>query len=169
MRKLIKIRNKIKTVCWTTLAKLQIGKGYYGHSLSVNAKCSFNHRVRLGNNCNFNGLIIHGGGTVTIGDNFHSGRDVLLITSNHNYEGTAIPYDRTQIVKSITIEDNVWVGHRAVILGNVTIGEGAIIGACAVVTKDVPKCAIVGGNPANVIKYRDEAHYELLKKERKFH
>lgn len=169
MQKLIKIRNKIKAFFWTSYAKFQIGKGNYGSSLSVNGKCSFNHRVKLGNNCNFNGLIIHGVGSVTIGDNFHSGKDILFITTNHNYEGDAIPYDRTHIIKSITIEDNVWVGHRAVILGNVKIGEGAIIGACAVVTKDVPKFAIVGGNPAHVIKYRDETHYMLLKNQGKFH
>ena len=45
-----------------------------------------------------------------------------------------------------------------------TIGEGAVIGMCAVVTKDVPSCAVVGGNPAKVLKYRDIDTYNKLKK-----
>ena len=55
---------------------------------------------------------------------------------------------------SITIEDDVWIGLRATILSGVTIHQGAVIGACAVVTKDVPPYAIVVGNPARVIRYR---------------
>ena len=54
----------------------------------------------------------------------------------------------------IIIEDDVWVGYGAVITKGVTISKGAIIGANAVVTKDVPKYAIVGGVPAKIIKYR---------------
>jgi len=110
-----------------------------------------------------------GGGSLTIGNNFHSGKGVLVITSNHNYEGTLIPYDRTHVSKTIIIQDNVWVGHQAMIMGNITVGEGAIIGAGSVVTKDIPACAIVGGNPAKIIKYRDIDHYNLLKSQKKFH
>ena len=54
--------------------------------------------------------------------------------------------------KPIVIEDNVWIGERAVILKGVTIGEGAVVGACSVVTKDVPAFTIVAGNPARVVK-----------------
>ncbi len=56
----------------------------------------------------------------------------------------------------IIIKDDVWIGYRAIILSGVTIGQGAIVAAGAVVTKDVPPYAIVGGNPANIIKYRFE-------------
>ena len=92
----------------------------------------------------------------------------MIITQNHNYEGESIPYDKTFIYKNIKIGDCVWFGNRVTVTGNVTIGEGAIIAAGAVVTKDVPDCAIVGGNPAKIIKYRDKEHYYRLKAEGKF-
>jgi len=56
--------------------------------------------------------------------------------------------------QGVIIEDDVWVGTRAIILHGVRIGRGAIVAAGAVVTKDVPPYAIVGGVPANVIKFR---------------
>ena len=66
--------------------------------------------------------------------------------------------------KTVIIGDCVWFGNRVTVVGNVTIGEGAIIAAGAVVTKDVPPLSIVGGNPAKVIKYRNKEHYYALKK-----
>jgi len=64
----------------------------------------------------------------------------------------------------ITVGDDVWIGYGATILDGVTIGQGAIIGACAVVVKDVPPYAIVGGVPARVIRYRYGANVvELMK------
>ncbi len=56
----------------------------------------------------------------------------------------------------ITIENEAWVGTAAIILSGVTIGEGAVVAAGAVVTRDVPAGAIVAGNPARIIKYRNE-------------
>lgn len=58
----------------------------------------------------------------------------------------------------ITVDDDVWIGHNAIILSGVHIGQGAIVAAGAVVTKDVPPYAIVGGNPAKVIKYRFDSN-----------
>lgn len=53
----------------------------------------------------------------------------------------------------ITIKDKTWIGFHSIILKSVTIGEGAIVGAGSVVTKDVPDYAVVGGNPAKILKY----------------
>ena len=142
----------------------------FGNNLRVNGKCIFTGYVKVGNNCNFNGIKILGKGTVKIGNNFHSGIECMIITENHNFdEGKAIPYDDTYVLKEITIEDNVWLGNRVLICGNVHIGEGAIIGAGSVVCKDVPACAIVGGNPAKVIRYRDTEHFYKLKNANLFH
>ena len=65
----------------------------------------------------------------------------------------------------IIVGDDVWIGQGAIILSGITIGQGAVVAAGAVVTKDVPPYAIVGGNPAKVIKYRfsDDLIGELLK------
>jgi len=141
-----------------------------GKDLKVNSLTTINRNTYLGNNVNFNGLKIFGPGKVQIGNNFHSGRECIFITQYHNYDsGTSIPYDSSYIVKDITIEDNVWIGLRVIILGGVTIGEGAIIQAGSVVVSDIPKYAIAGGHPAKVFKYRDIEHYEQLKNQGKFH
>jgi acetyltransferase-like isoleucine patch superfamily enzyme len=126
--------------------------------------------TNLGKNTNFNGLTIIGEGHVSIGDNFHSGSECLILTDIHDYDnGEAIPYGTTYIVKDVKIADNVWIGSRVTILGGVQIGEGAIIQAGAVVVSDIPKYGIAGGSPARVFKQRNAEHYERLKAERKFH
>lgn len=140
-----------------------------GDHLFIGGKCVFHADVYLGDNCNFNGMQILGRGTVRIGSNFHSGVECMIISENHNYEGTKLPYDESFIKKEILIGDNVWFGNRVLVVGNVTIGEGAIIAAGSVVVKDVPALAIVGGNPARVIKTRDAEHYYRLKTEQAFH
>lgn len=139
----------------------------HGECLRVNHKCKLGKNTILGNNCNFNGMQIIGEGKVVIGNNFHSGIDCMIITANHNYEGEAIPYDNCYVHKTIIIGDNVWFGNRVLVTGNITIGEGVIVAAGSVVCKDVPPLAIVGGNPAKVIKYRDKEHYYRLKTEGK--
>lgn len=83
-------------------------------------------------------------------------------TSNHNYRGEMLPFDDKYIVKDVKIGKNVWIGADVTLLPGVSIGAGAIVGACSCVTKDVPPFAIVGGNPAIVLKYRDRLKYEEL-------
>lgn len=140
----------------------------YIEPLRVNGYSTCTDKTTLGRNVNFNGMEIGGCGNVVIGDNFHSGAECLMITQNHNYEGTFIPYDDTYICKDITIEDNVWLGNRVIVLGGVTIGEGAIIQAGSVVIKDIPAYAIAGGHPAKVFSQRNIEHYQLLKKKKAF-
>lgn len=81
---------------------------------------------------------------------------IRIMTSIHNTERTAIPmFQQGHLPKrKVTICDDVWIGARVIILPGVTIGTGSIIGAGAIVTKDVPEYAVVAGTPAKVIKYR---------------
>ena len=138
-------------------------------SIFVGGPTHLTGNTYLGIKPSFNGMTVVGGGKLVIGDYFHSGTECMIITENHNYEGDAIPYDNTYIRKNVTIGDCVWFGNRVTVVGNISIGDGAIIAAGAVVTKDVPPLAIVGGNPAKVIKFRDSDHYNRLKAEGKYH
>lgn len=94
---------------------------------------------------------------VTIDDYLMMGEDVLFLGGGHNFDRTDIPMGH-QGGKGLTplhIAGDVWIGARAIILpGCRRIGHGTIIGAGSVVTKDVPDWAIVGGNPAKIIRYR---------------
>lgn len=69
----------------------------------------------------------------------------------------------------MVIKDCVWLGNNVIILGGVTIGEGAIIQAGSVVCKDIPDFAIAGGHPAKAFKFRDKEHYLELKEKKKFY
>ena len=94
---------------------------------------------------------------VTIDDYLMMGEDVLFLGGGHNYDRTDIPmgHQGNQGLTPLHIAGDVWIGARAIILpGCKEIGHGSIIGAGAVVTKDVPAWSIVGGNPARVIRYR---------------
>ncbi len=138
--------------------------------LTVNFPTTVTHNTYLGSNVNFNGLTISGLGRVDIGDNFHSGKEIVFITQIHNYDqGEAIPYDATYIQKDIVIHDNVWLGNRVMIMGGVEIGEGVIIQAGSVVVSDIPAYSIAGGHPAKVFSQRNVEHYKKLKAQGKFH
>jgi acetyltransferase-like isoleucine patch superfamily enzyme len=103
-------------------------------------------------------------GGVAIGRYFHPGRGLTIYSATHNYAGgSRIPYDDIHIPMPVTIGDFVWCGANVTILPGITVGEGAVIGAGSVIAKDVPRCAVVGGNPARVIKYRDIEHFDRLK------
>ncbi|MGE6433036.1 acyltransferase [Shewanella baltica] len=141
----------------------------YAGNIFVGGFTIVSKNTNLGCNVSFNGMKILGRGSVNIGDNFHSGVDCMIITEVHNYKGKALPYDREIILKPVLISDNVWLGNRVMILGGVTIGEGAIIQAGSVVSSNIPPLAIAGGNPARAFKFRDEDHYYKLKALGSFH
>ena len=94
---------------------------------------------------------------VTIEDHLLMGEDVLFLGSGHRMDRIDIPIGQqgSQDPTPLLIDGDVWIGARVIILpGCRRIGHGAVIGAGAVVTKDVPDWAVVGGNPARVIRYR---------------
>ncbi|AUC74742.1 acyltransferase [Olleya sp. Bg11-27] len=93
--------------------------------------------------------------SITIGENVMIAQSVSIRDTDHAFSNI----DKPMLFQGITtapvvIEDNVWLGHGVVVTKGVTIGSGAIVGANSVVTKDVPKMAIVGGVPARLIKMR---------------
>lgn len=164
---ILKSRVYNKTRVYTFVVSRTCGK--VGRNLRVNGPTlGFGKNVELGDNVNINGCEIMGRGKVVIGNYFHSGKNITIFTSNHNYEGAAIPYDRERVTKNVTIKDFVWLGQNIIILPGVTIGEGAVVAAGSVVSKDVPDCAIVAGVPAKVVKWRDKERFEKLKSEGKF-
>lgn len=110
----------------------------------------FGKHISLGKHVfiNSNAMFTDLGG-ITLEDHVLIGPRANLLTVNH-------PQDpkqrRSLIVKPITIKRNAWIGAAATILPGVTVGENAIVGANALVTKDVPANTVVGGNPSKVIK-----------------
>ena len=131
-------------------------------------KCSVNKNTIIGDYVTYNGVQIAGDGRVKIGSYCHFGEEILIMTRNHNYESSKIPFDDTSVYKDIVIEDFVWIGSRVMILPGTNIGEGAIIQGGAVVHGEIPPYAIAGGNPAKVFKYRDIEHFKKLKLEGEF-
>lgn len=102
----------------------------------------------LGVNCS-----VHG--PLRIGDNVMMGPEVTILTHTHNIERTDIPMGQQGMrVAEVVVGNDVWIGMRVVIMPGVKVGNGAVIGSCAVVTKDVPDFAVVGGVSAKIIKYR---------------
>lgn len=94
-------------------------------------------------------------GGITIGNDVIMGPGVQIFSENHNFELPDIPIRKQgENRKPVVIEDNCWVGSGVTILGGVTIGEGSVIAARSVVTKNIPAFSVVAGIPAKVIKSR---------------
>ena len=113
----------------------------------------FGKNIHLGKNVFINSCCqFQDQGGIFIGDGALIGHSVVMATLNHGFA----PDDRQNLYHSpIHIGKGVWIGAHATILAGVTIGDHAIVAAGAVVNKDVPARAIVGGVPAKVIKYID--------------
>ena len=122
----------------------------------------FAGNIYVGSNCQF-----FGDGGIEIGQNTIFGRECLILTSNHNYKGNELPYDNVALYSKVEIGKYCWFGLRCIILPGVKIGDGAVVAAGSVVTKSVPRGAIVGGNPAKIIGYRDMKKFDKLESEQK--
>lgn len=104
----------------------------------------------IGVNCS-----IHG--PLTIGTDVMMGPEVVILTNSHKYNRVDVPMNKQgSFIEPVVIGNDVWIGTRAIILPGVRIGNGVIIGAGAIVTKDVPDYAVMGGVPAKIIRFRNE-------------
>lgn len=163
--------SKIKKLFYEIIYPIKLRHTAYicGENLYVGGKTSVTNKTILGDHVSFNGMEMSGNGEIKIGKYFHSGTGCQIITSFHNYEGDAIPYDETMIDKDVIIGDYVWLGNNVIVLGGVTIGEGAIIQAGSVVCKNIPAYSIAGGHPAEVFGHRNKEHFLEMKKQNKYH
>jgi galactoside O-acetyltransferase len=116
--------------------------------------------VQIGNGCHFNSNVMINAdldGKILIGENVMLGPNVVVRASNHNYSKRDVPmYLQGHSGGEIIIEDDVWVGANAVLLPNIRIGKGAVVGAGSVVTKNIEPYTIVGGIPAKRIGFRGD-------------
>ncbi len=112
--------------------------------------CDNGCRVKFGKNITINkGATFLSPGIIEIEDDVLIGPDVKIATVNHDLNDRHHQY----YFKKVTIKKNAWICIGAIICPGVTIGENSVVGAGAVVTKDVPPNTVVGGNPAKIIKH----------------
>jgi len=121
-----------------------------GSSEDYIGKIVIEDSVHVGQNC-----FIDGTGKLKIGKDSLLGPNVAILSADHEFKNPTVPI-RLQgaIPKAIVIEEDVWLGANVIVLGDVTIGKGSVIGAGSVVTKDVPSYSIAVGVPAKVIGKR---------------
>lgn len=104
------------------------------------------------------GCVLDGRGGLHIGDNVSVSPGVWILTDGHDMRDPLFP----EILAPVQIDDYVWIGSRAMVLPGVTIGEGAVVAAGAIVTKDVSAYSVVAGSPARPIGVRPQnLQYQL--------
>jgi acetyltransferase-like isoleucine patch superfamily enzyme len=143
-------------------SKVEPGSSFLGSTMGRHSFCGYDCEISsadIGAFCSIANHVAIGGGKhpvdwVGMSPVFYEGRD--SVTKKFSTFARPEP-QRT------TIGSDVWIGYRAIIMQGVTIGHGAVIGAGAIVTRDVPPYAIVAGAPAKIIRYRfDESLREAL-------
>ncbi len=144
-----KLSKKARTF-WAKRIATRVGK-----NVNIERKAVFGPLLEIGDNSGV-GINCEVYGPVKIGNDVMMGPDVVCYTGGHRFDRT----DITMIeqggaeIKPITIGNDIWIGRRVMIMPGVNIGDGCVIGAGAVVTKDIPPYSVAGGVPAKVIKSR---------------
>lgn len=141
-----------------------------GPEIYTNFNIKHPEKVTIGDGTAINGnCFINAMGTLHIGKYCHIGKGLTVYTHNHNFQSTEwIPYDTQSIVRPVKIGDAVWIGANVTIAPGTTIGHGVIISTGSVVFGEIPDGAIIRGNPATIIKYRDMKAFWKCYKENKF-
>ena len=128
-----------------------------GKNVNIEKGARFGSHISLGDRSGI-GIRAEIADHVTIGNDVMMGPECIIYTRNHAFSDLEIPMCRQGFSepKPVVIDDDVWIGGRVTILPGVHIKQGSIIGAGAVVTKDVEAYTIVGGNPAHFLKKRGQ-------------
>ena len=126
-----------------------------GKNINIEKHAHFTPELSIGDNSGI-GIRCEMNGPVFIGKNVMMGPEVIVYTHNHEFSRTDIPMNQQGKGKTdpVYIDDDVWIGRRAMILPGVHIGRGSIIGAGAVVSKSIPEFSVAVGVPAKVVKTR---------------
>ena len=135
--------------------------------LGRGVRIAFPERLVLGDHISIgHACYLQARGGITIGDHSILGSRVIILSHNHNYlTPTLLPYDEEHIIRPVVVGRYVWVGMGSMLCPGATIGDAAVVLTGSVVTKAVPRMAIVGGNPAVVVGRRDEERtLELMEK-----
>lgn len=144
----------------------QVGSGCVYQSLSSTFVSA--EKISLGANVHIGpSALLDAAGEIFIDDGTILAPEVKLFSRTHNFDQNvqALPFDNVMFVAPVRIGRYVWIGTRAIVLPGVTIGDGAVVGAGSVVSKDVPKCAVAVGNPARIVRFRDREQFEALIRE----
>lgn len=174
MRCRIGLRNWMRLQYYKSLYRLSIGENSI-----IQGKCEFSNSgkiqigsntticrwscfreyggyIKIGNGCSINSFChISGNGGITIGNNVRIATQCVLISANHIFANRDIPIcQQGEIAEPIVIEDDCWLGAGVKVLSGVRIGKGSVIGAGAVVTKDIAPYSVAVGVPARIIKKR---------------
>lgn len=142
---------KLRSICALALFQ-ECGKNI---NIEHGANFGYGKHIRIGNNSGI-GIDCIVPDNLLVGENVMMGPEVIIVKQNHNFASIDVPMMKQGFTPSVpvVIEDDVWIGYRAMIMPGVRIGQGSIIGAGAVVTKDVLPYSIVAGNPAKLIRSR---------------
>jgi len=135
-----------------------------GFVIKFPEKLSIGDGTSISGNCLINAL-----GNVKIGRSCHIAQGLVIYSHNHNFKSEeSTPYDAANIFKETSIGDVVWIGANVCIAPGAKIGNGVIISMGSVVFGEVPDGAIMRGNPAQVVGYRDMKVFKKLYEEQKF-
>ena len=146
---------------------------YKGHNVKIRGKFRFGHTYNLELHDNIvigENAFINAHGGVVIKSGTITGPDIMLFSVNHVYDtDESLPFGEALSFGPIIIDENCWIGGRVFICAGVNIGEGCVVAGGSVVTKSFPPLSVIGGNPARLIKMRNEEKYMLAKKKGVYH
>ncbi|WP_033343112.1 acyltransferase [Catenuloplanes japonicus] len=136
------------------LASVQNTRLVLGDRSYIAAGAYTSGTLEAGRDCTINAYAVVRG-EIRLGDGVRIGAHTSILAFNHTFADPDVEVFRQPTFShGITVGDDVWIGSHVVILDGVTVGDRAVVAAGAVVTKDVPAGAVVGGNPARVLKWR---------------